>query len=101
LTIGKAVSTAGLFQPYAFHAANGTILDAEPSLMSEVRGPGGLLFASGIIVLLGAVRKELSRLGLMLSALVYGTFGVSRQEKLSEWTIGTRLEAQSAFEPFP
>ena len=72
------IGTAVLFQPHAFFAANGVALSDEPSLMSEVRSPGGLLLTSGILVLLGAIRTELSRLALMLSALVYGSYGISR-----------------------
>ena len=34
--------------------------------------------ASGVVVLLGAFRVRLARTSLMLSALVYGTFGLSR-----------------------
>jgi hypothetical protein len=74
LGIGMAV----LFQPITFFAANGATLGTEPSLMSEVRSPGGLLITSGIIVLLGAVRRTLTELALMLSTLVYGTYGASR-----------------------
>lgn len=44
LGIGMAV----LFQPITFFAANGATLGTEPSLMSEVRSPGGLLITSGI-----------------------------------------------------
>ena len=46
--------------------------------MSEIRGPGGLYLAGGITILLGAFRKTMVRLGLVLSLLIYGGIGVSR-----------------------
>lgn len=74
IVIGGAV----LFEPHAFFASNGASLDGAPSLMSEVRAPGGLLLVSGVFVLWGGLRTSASWLGLLLSALVYGTYGVSR-----------------------
>lgn len=72
------VGMAVMFQPQMLFAADGAMFDTYPDLMSELRSPGGLLLASGIVIFLGAVRKNLSQLALMLSALVYGTYGVSR-----------------------
>ena len=73
-----AVGIGVLFQPHAFFASNGATLTGEPSLMSEVRAPGGMLLVSGIVVLVGAVWASVSWYGLALSALVYGTFGIAR-----------------------
>ena len=53
LIIGGAV----LFYPVVFAAANGIVLPDAPSLLSEYRAPGGLLIASGVLILLGAVRS--------------------------------------------
>ncbi len=74
LFIGSAV----LFQPIAFAAANGIDLPASRSLLSEFRAPGGLLIASGVLMLVGAVRGQFLNEGLALATLVYGTYGVSR-----------------------
>ena len=45
LTIGSAI----LLAPHAFHGGNGIILGDDPNLLSEVRAPGGLLAASGVV----------------------------------------------------
>lgn len=74
LVIGSAV----LFNPESFAAANGIVLPDSPSLLSEYRAPGGLLVASAVLILLGAVRTQFIRLGFALAALVYGSYGVSR-----------------------
>lgn len=67
-----------LLTPHTFFATNGITLGHDPSLMSEIRAPGGLLLASGVVVLLGALRRAMRREALMLAALVYGSFGASR-----------------------
>lgn len=67
-----------LLQPHDFFAANGVVLSAEPSLLSEIRGPAGLLLAGGLVAAAGAVRPALTTLGLGVSAVVYGSYGFSR-----------------------
>ena len=72
--IGGAV----LFDPMSFAVSNGIVLENNPSLMSEVRAPGGLLLISGAIILMGAIRQQIMRIALALAALIYGTYGLSR-----------------------
>ena len=72
------VGAATLLQPHAFFAANGATLGNEPSLLSEVRAPGGLLIGCAIVMLLGALRQSISQHALILAAMVYGSLGVSR-----------------------
>ncbi len=72
------VGCSTLVTPHAFFAASGAALGSEPSLMSEVRAPGGMLLVSGVIVALGAFRRDMAGLALGLTALIYATFGVSR-----------------------
>lgn len=72
------VGFSTLVTPHAFFAASGTALGSEPSLMSEVRAPGGMLLVSGMIVGLGAFRRDMAALALGLTALTYLTFGASR-----------------------
>ena len=67
-----------LLVPHAFFAGNGIALGEDPSLLSEVRAPGGLLAGSGLLILLGAVRAGLRALATTLVVLVYGSFGLSR-----------------------
>lgn len=74
LGIGSAI----LLVPHAFHASNGIVLGEDPSLLSEVRAPGGLLAASSILILLGTFRRSLRSLAMVLTVLVYGSFGLAR-----------------------
>lgn len=72
------VGAATLFHPYAFFAAEGIMLRSDPNLLSEIRAPGGLLIGCAIAVLLGAFRQTITSTPLMLAAIVYGSFGLSR-----------------------
>ena len=74
LAIGGAI----LLAPHAFHGTNGITLSESPNLLSEIRAPGGLLASSGIVILVGAFRRELQSRAVQLSTLVYGSFGVAR-----------------------
>jgi hypothetical protein len=72
------VGAATLFQPHAFFASNGAMLGNEPSLLSEVRAPGGLLIGCASVMLLGVFRQSIIQQALILAVMVYGSFGVSR-----------------------
>lgn len=74
LGIGGAI----LLVPHGFHASNGIHLGEDPSLLSEIRAPGGLLAASAALILIGAFRRQLRPLAMVLTVLVYGSFGLSR-----------------------
>lgn len=74
LAIGGTI----LLVPHAFYASDGIVLGNDPSLLSEIRAPGGLLATSALFILAGAFRQNLRSMALMLTALVYGSFGFSR-----------------------
>lgn len=74
LAIGGAI----LLAPHAFHGSNGIVLGDNPNLLSEIRAPGGLLAASGIMILAGAFRVRLRASAVQLTTLVYGSFGLAR-----------------------
>ncbi len=74
LVIGSTI----LLVPHAFYASDGILLGNDPSLLSEIRAPGGLLASSGLLILFGAFRVHLRSLSITLTILVYGTFGLSR-----------------------
>ncbi len=44
-------------------------------LLSELRAPGGLLIGCGLMIVRCSLDSDLYRLGLMTSALVYGSYG--------------------------
>ena len=73
-----AIGSAILLAPHAFHGSNGIVLGDDPSLLSEVRAPGGLLAASAALILLGTIRRSLRSLAMILTVLVYGSFGLAR-----------------------
>jgi len=74
LVIGSTI----LLIPHTFYASDGIVLGNDPSLLSEIRAPGGLLVISGSLILIGVFRPTLRSLALMLTVLVYGSFGLSR-----------------------
>ena len=74
LVIGGALVVV----PHSFHGSNGIALGHDPNLLSEIRAPGGLLANSGIIILIGAMRRQLRSLAVRLTTLVYGSFGLAR-----------------------
>ena len=77
-TTGLAIGLAILFQPHAFHASSGISLGTDASLLSEIRAPGGLLLLCSLVALGGAIRHNLMQTGLVFSALIYSTYGLSR-----------------------
>ena len=72
------IGTALLIAPLSFAASNGIMLEGTPSLLSELRAPGGLLLISGVIISLGAVRDHMMRTSLGLAVLIYGSYGLAR-----------------------
>ena len=74
LAIGATILAA----PHAFHGSNGIALGDNPNLLSEIRAPGGLLAASGVIILIGGFRPLLRSQAVQLTTLVYGSFGLAR-----------------------
>ena len=74
LAIGGGI----LLAPHALHANNGIVLGNDPSLLSEIRAPGGLLTVSSILILTGLFRRSLRSLATLLTVLVYGSFGLAR-----------------------
>ena len=66
------IGAATLLVPHAFFAESGVTLGHNPSLLSEIRAPGGLLVGCAVVVLLGALWRSIRRQALMLAAMVYG-----------------------------
>lgn len=74
LVIGSAI----LLAPHTFHGSNGIVLGNNPSLLSEVRAPGGLLAASGALALISLIRSGVRLFAAQLMILVFGSFGSAR-----------------------
>ncbi|MEM7517652.1 MAG: DUF4345 domain-containing protein [Planctomycetota bacterium] len=76
--IAAGIGALILMTPVQFHAGYGTDLGANASLLSEVRAPGGALFALGLFMLLGVVRRRLLETSTAVAATVYLAYGLSR-----------------------
>ena len=74
LGIGSAI----LLVPHTFYASNGIALGDDASLLSEIRAPGGLLAASAVLILIGTFRRQLRSQAMILTILIYGSFGLAR-----------------------
>lgn len=76
--IGFSVGFGQLFFPISFEASAGIELGTDPGLLSEIRGAGGSLLLSGILMIYGAFRQAAARFALLLSTVLYLSYGVSR-----------------------
>ncbi|MEM6931239.1 MAG: DUF4345 domain-containing protein [Myxococcota bacterium] len=72
------IGTSVMLTPQAFYASNAIVLTGDASQLSEIRAPAGLLLVSGVLLGFGALRRELTRTSLVVAAVVYGTYGLSR-----------------------
>lgn len=67
-----------LLDPMGFYTFSGLELPDDAGLLSEVRGAGGIIMVSGIVVGLGAFRHDWSRTSVVLAAVVFLSLGLSR-----------------------
>ncbi len=72
------IGSALLAIPQDFLAMSGIRVEREPSLMSELSAPGGLLVAAALVMALGAFRTRFTDLGLLVGTIVYGAYGAGR-----------------------
>ena len=72
------VGTAILLTPVAFSARNGIVLDGNISLLNDIRGNAGVLLSTGVLILLGAFIHKLSFTSIIVSFVVFLSFGLSR-----------------------
>ena len=76
--IAIVIGAAILFVPRAFFATSQIILEPNPSLMSEIRAPGGLLLVAGLFILAGGFVRRLTEPALMIVAIGFGAYGSAR-----------------------
>lgn len=67
-----------LGDPIGVYTFSGLALSNDAGLLSEVRGAGGILLASGLVVALGAFRHDWSRSSVMLATMVFLSLGLAR-----------------------
>ncbi len=74
LVIGASI----LFAPAWFHGFNGIELGADPSLLSEVRAPGGALMVLGALMGVSLFVPSFTQTSTLIAAAVYLAYGLSR-----------------------
>lgn len=67
-----------LIAPHAFYASYGIALEANPSLLSELRAPGAGLAVLGAVMLAGIVRPGLRQAAVVAALTVYLAFPAGR-----------------------
>jgi hypothetical protein len=69
---------ATLFVPITVSASHGVELGSNISLLNDVRGSGGVLLGSGIIILLGVFINKFTFTSAVVSIVVFLSWGTSR-----------------------
>jgi hypothetical protein len=67
-----------LLNPIGFYTFSGLMLPDVAGLLSEVRGAGGIIMVSGVVVGLGAFRHAWSHTSVVLAAVVFLSLGLAR-----------------------
>lgn len=76
--LAGAIGGALMFAPKTFLSMSQIIVERDPSLMSEVTAPSGVLLVSGALMILGAIKLRFAGLALFTGAIVSGSYGVAR-----------------------
>ena len=76
--IATGVGVGVLFFPHAFHASAGVLPGDDVNLLNEMRSSGGMVLASGLFILLGAIRAKMAFFALIVSTTLYLSYGLSR-----------------------
>ncbi len=83
IATGVGVGVGVLFAPHAFHATAGIMLGEDINLLNEMRSSGGMVLVSGLFILLGAIRAKVAFLALVVSSVLYLSYGLSRLVSLA------------------
>src|SRR5690606_16809826 len=76
--IGIGIGGSMLFIPVAFEASAGIDLAEDINLQSELRAPGGMILALGIIITAGVFFSKITYFSMQMSCLFYLSYGVAR-----------------------
>ena len=76
--MASIIGAAILFAPVAFYATYGIEIGDNSSLLNEIRAPGAALLASGILIMSGAFIEKLTFSAIVVSTLLYLSYGLSR-----------------------
>lgn len=72
------IGGALVLAPKTFLEMSHVFVEQDPSLMSEIAAPSGVLLITSAFMTLGAFNLRFSNLGLVMGAIVYGSYGVGR-----------------------
>jgi hypothetical protein len=72
------IGTAILIFPAVFYASYGITLGNDPSLLSEIRAPGGALLVLGLFMLVGLLRPGFADVSRRIGAAVFLSYGGAR-----------------------
>lgn len=67
-----------VLDPVGFQEAAGIRMPSDPRLASDLRGSGGVLVSTGLVMLLGAIQRRLWGAALAAGAVVYLSYGFAR-----------------------
>ena len=81
--IASGIGVAILFFPVALYATYGVELGDNASLLNEIRAPGGVLLTGGILIMSGVFVDKLTFTAVMVSTLLYLSYGLSRMISMS------------------
>lgn len=76
--IAIAIGSGLLFIPVTFQASAGIELSDDAGLLSEMRGPGAVILASGVLILTGAFVAGITLTALIITTLLYGSYAIAR-----------------------
>jgi len=76
--LASVIGATILFAPVAFYATNNIELGGNINLLNEIRAPGAALLASGILIISGAFVDKLAFTSVVVSTLLYLSYGLSR-----------------------
>lgn len=80
------VGASLLLNPTAFYASYGFQLDAEPSLLSEVRGTAGMLLCASAVLVVGSAAARHRSLAAAVGSVLY--LGYAGGRAVSMWMDG-------------
>ena len=81
LIAGLMILAAGaftLFDPVGFTARNGIDLGDQTSLFNDIRGMGGLMVGSGLIILMGIIHAGMRFTSAVVATVIFLTFALAR-----------------------
>ena len=76
--IALLIGGALLFTPISFEATANIVLPKDPSLLSEIRAYGGVIIASGVIIMRGVIKPAFMGVSLSICSIIYLSIGISR-----------------------